>query len=234
MNVGRAFSFVFQDPRWFGKFVAAAGLLLVPILGWLLLFGYWLRLARGVVAGTDVPLPAWDGWGDLLADGLRASVVAFAWSLLPTILFLVPNLAEGGNAGLFVLGSVLLNLVVVVVTPAALARVAVRRSLLAGIEGGPVVRLVGRNVRDYLVIFGLSLALIAAAGIVLALVALVAIVLGALTESTVGGMAFVLVVGLGALLVLPYVQSVLYHLYGQAYYRADPPAWSRSRSPALD
>jgi len=232
MNVGRAFSFVFRDPRWFAKFAAAAGLLLVPILGWMLVFGYWLRLARNVVAGTDVPLPAWDGWGGLLADGFKASVVAFAWSLLPTVLFLVPNLADAGESSLFVLASVLLNVVVAVVTPAALARVAVRRSLLAGIEGGPVVRLVGRNLGDYLLIFGLFVALAVAAGVALVLAALVALLLGAATDSGVGGAIFVLAVGAAALLVLPYVQSVLYHLYGQAYYRADPAVWPQP--PTLD
>jgi len=232
MNVGRAFGFVFLDPRWFGKLSLAAALLLVPIVGWLLVFGYWMRLTRGVVARRDVPLPSWDGWGDLLADGVKASVVAFAWSLLPSVLLLVPNVAEAGNEGLFILGSLLLNVAVLVITPAALGRVAVRRSLLAGIEGGPVVRLLAPNLGDYLLVRVVTVALIVGVGVAVGLLVLVGVVLGVAIESSAVGAGLALVGGVAALVVLVYVQAVLYHLYGQAYYRAEPSSWHSP--PTLD
>lgn len=225
MNVARAMGFVFRDPRWVGKAAVAGGLLLIPIVGWLIALGYGLRIVRGVVAGTDVPLPAWDEWGGLLADGLKGAVVGFIWSLLPSVLVLVPNVVDGGSPGVLAVGAGLLNLAGVAIIPTALARVAVHRSLVAGIEGGPVVRLIGRNLGDYLLIVAISLGGSIALAVVVGLLALVALAAGTVSDSaTVFGIGF-LVAGVVSVVGLLYLQSVLYHLYGQANYRSEPSVW---------
>lgn len=81
MEVGRAVSFIFQDPRWVVKVLICGVLFLVPVIGWLLIGGYMLRLIHNVINGNPTPLPEWDNWGGDLAGGLKAFVVYFIWGI---------------------------------------------------------------------------------------------------------------------------------------------------------
>jgi len=230
MNVGRAFAYVFHDPRWLAKMSIAAVLMIVPVLGWIVLWGYGSRIIRGVVAGNDVPLPEWDEWAGLFADGLRAILVVVGWSFLPTVVVVLPRFVvegDGGAASVLPLLALALALFAAVITAAAVARVAITRSFLAGIEGGPVLRMVGRNLGDYLLIFLIVLLLTALVGCVggIALFFVWAAVLA--TESAGALLGAVLASVLVVALVLPYLQFVLFHLYGQAAYRAEPAFWRR-------
>lgn len=110
-------------------------MLLVPVIGWTFLWGHGLRIVRAVVAQTDVPLPEWNGWAELVANGLRAILVVVAWSVLPTIVFLLPRFVFETDAGVRPIPalSLALGLAVGVVTAAALSRVAMKRSFIAGI-----------------------------------------------------------------------------------------------------
>jgi hypothetical protein len=63
------------------------GWLFVPIL---LVYGYLVRVVRGVVAGEAQP-PAWDEWGDLLVDGVKY--------LLVSVVYGIPTAVLGGLLG---------------------------------------------------------------------------------------------------------------------------------------
>lgn len=229
MDVGRAFRYVFRDPRWPATMAVAALLLVVPVLGWILLSGYGLRIVRSVVAGTDVPLPAWTEWGGLVADGLKAMLVV-AFSLLPTAVALLPRFVvegENGTALLLPLLALALNLLAAVVVAAAVARVAMTGSFLAGIEGGPVLRLVGRNVGDYVLIFLIVVLIGTLVGCVGGVV-FVFVWGAALAAESAGALRGVLAASvLAGVVGFPYLLFVFCHLYGQAYYRAEPTAWRR-------
>ena len=81
MDVGRAFSYVFEDERWLSK-VAIGGLItLVPILNFAS-FGYMLRVAENVARGSHHPLPEWNELGDHFMHGLYALVI--------TLVYLIP------------------------------------------------------------------------------------------------------------------------------------------------
>lgn len=81
MDIGRAITFVFQDSEWVKK-VAIGGLLFfIPIIGWLIIGGYWLRVIRQVAQGNDLPLPEWNDFGGDLIRGLKVLVVGIVWSL---------------------------------------------------------------------------------------------------------------------------------------------------------
>ncbi len=81
MDVGRAFSYVFQDQRWLSK-VAIGGLVsAVPILNFAA-FGYMLKVAQNVAQGNPQPLPEWNDFGDHFMRGLYAVVI--------TIVYLIP------------------------------------------------------------------------------------------------------------------------------------------------
>lgn len=230
MNVGRAFGYLFRDRRWLAKMAVAAVLTIVPVLGWIVLWGYGLRIIRGVVAGNDVPLPEWDEWAGPFADGLKAFLVVVVWSFSPTVVVVLPRFVvarDGGTASVLPLLALALGLVAGVITAAAVARVANTRSFLAGIEGGPVLRMVGRNLGDYLLVFLIFLLLAALVGCAggIALFFVWAAVLA--TESAGALLGAGLASALVVAVVLPYLQFVLVHLYGQASYRAEPAFWRR-------
>lgn len=101
MDIGRAFSFIFQDPAWIRKIIILAVLFLVPIIGWLLIGGYALRLLKNVINGEAQPLPEWDDWGGDLAGGFKAFLVGLVWSIP---LFIVTWVLDSGDS--FILGAI--------------------------------------------------------------------------------------------------------------------------------
>ena len=202
MDVGRAFGFLFQDQRWVAKILLAAVMLVIPIFGWLVLFGYAMRITRQVAAGTDLPLPEWEDWGGLFVEGLRAFGVYFVWGLPGNLLYGIGQFGadrDQASGGLLLFSC--LGFVVAVVTgfvvPAALARTAVTSSFGAGLEVGAIFALVRDNLGDYfiLLLLGVVAGIIASLGFIALCV--------------------------GVLVTIPYAYFMLAHLYGQVYYRAN-------------
>ncbi len=250
MDVGRAFTYLFRDPRWARKLgiatlLAAATAALRLLDAWGLddrflvsgplaptvsgaisglasvpLSGFALRIMQRVTAGTDLPLPEWSDLGGITRDGLKLWAVVTLWGLPATLARLAGDaLSPGpGDGPPSLRGIVLLvTLVVLVVQPAAEARLATTGSVAAGLDVGTAFRVVGRNLGGYLLLlvvvglgaavwFGLSMSLVW------------------LAWRTVGGQPGVrdiLNVGIAVAILFPYFQFVLYHLYGQAYRRAN-------------
>ncbi len=88
IQFGTAVGFVFKDPKWFPK-VALLGLLLyVPLLGYIVVRGWRLELARRVYAGRRNPLPDWSRFGTKITDGL---ILAGMW-----LLYQLPALVGSG------------------------------------------------------------------------------------------------------------------------------------------
>ena len=80
MDIGKAFTFVFEDEDWIVKVLIGAVLALTGI-GFIPIIGYGMEVARRVVRGDPQPLPAWDDWGTKIVEGLLSSVITFVWSL---------------------------------------------------------------------------------------------------------------------------------------------------------
>lgn len=81
MDVERAIVYVFDDPDWLKKVALGGLLLLVPVLGWLVVAGYGMRLIRRSYVGDDRTLPQWDDFGGDAVRGLKAVLVLFVWSI---------------------------------------------------------------------------------------------------------------------------------------------------------
>jgi hypothetical protein len=90
VTIQRAFTFVFDDPKWVEKAVmlaiitAAAGLLTPPLIGlvgWAILFGYQLELIRNVRDGVKYPLPKWDNFGELVVNGGGVLLAYFVYNI---------------------------------------------------------------------------------------------------------------------------------------------------------
>lgn len=81
MDIGKSFTFLFEDENWITK-VAIGGLLV--LFSWLLvpvplLIGYALQVTKNVAEGQPKPLPEWNNLGDMFMQGLMALVGSLIW-----------------------------------------------------------------------------------------------------------------------------------------------------------
>jgi hypothetical protein len=222
MDVGKAFSFVFDDEEWVTKTLIAAGILFVgillsifvipAILAGLLLAGYGLEITRRVIRGESKVLPAWDNWGGLFTDGLMVAVISLVYAL-PIIIagFCLGTpigiLADQNEAASSVLSSFLgcLNFLWAIVMsfllPPAIAFFAKEGNLGAAFRFGDILKFVRDHFTTYLIT---------------AVIAWVA--------SVVSGLGL-LVCLVGILFTAPYATFVTSYLYGQAFvYATGQPA----------
>jgi hypothetical protein len=105
MDIGSAFTYMFDDPDWIKKLAIGGGIafgatILSPILIGLVLFlplsGYMLETLKGVRDGQKL-LPEWSDFGSLFMKGLMVALIGFIYSL-PSIL--VSCLSSGLSGGL--------------------------------------------------------------------------------------------------------------------------------------
>jgi hypothetical protein len=215
MDIGRAFTFVFEDEQWITKALIAAAILLlgvafswllaIPlILAFALLSGYMMEIIRDVLRGELDQLPEWANWGELIVDGIKVVVIGIIYGLpiiIATICLGMPMalFAEDAEAFSSLLGlllscfTLLYAIAMSIVLPAAYAVYAATDDLGAAFRFGDVFGLVGDNLSTYLITFVMSW---------------VAGLIGSLGS---------FVCGIGWLVTLPYAIMVYGHLYGQAY-----------------
>ena len=68
-NLGRAFSFMFEDKDWIQKILIGAAFLLLSmiIIGIPFVLGYLREVARRSAEGKELPLPDWDDFCSFIA-----------------------------------------------------------------------------------------------------------------------------------------------------------------------
>ncbi len=203
MDIGSAFTYMFDDQDWLKKIAIGGGVILIalalsPILVGLLLLlpinGYMLEALKNVRDGRPTPLPEWGNFGDLFTKGLMIFVIGLVYSL-PGLLFacgslltnpqiiaeLTPNVDRDVIASLGIVSGCLsciqfiLSLLGSALVPAALIRYAQYGTLGSAFQFGAIISFVKNNLGDYLIVFLLSLVsnLAAALGIILCLVGIV-------------------------------------------------------------
>lgn len=84
MDIGKAFTYVFEDPNWIMKLLLGGILLLIPIVNFAVL-GYMLATLKNVADGQPQPLPEWGEFGAHFMKGLYAFIGALVY-FLPLIL----------------------------------------------------------------------------------------------------------------------------------------------------
>jgi hypothetical protein len=101
MDLGRAFSYVFDDDQWLTVILLGGLLFIVPIFGQIVLLGFMLAAARNVMQGSPNPLPRWDNLGDKFVQGLYALGIQIVYTLpimIPVILLSCVAAAMGAAA----------------------------------------------------------------------------------------------------------------------------------------
>jgi hypothetical protein len=217
MDIGKSFSFVFEDKEWVTKIIIAILILLLGVLfSWLvipailaaLLFsGYGVEITRRVIRGEPEVLPAWDNWGQLFTDGLMVAIIGIVYAIPMIIVSLCLGVplgiaSENSETAAALISSLLscLNLlwgiVLSFLLPPAIAIYAKEGELGAAFRFSEVVALV----RDHFTTYLITAVMVWVAGII-------------------GGLG-ILLCGVGWLFTTPYASFVTSHLYGQAYVEA--------------
>jgi hypothetical protein len=90
-DLGKAFSFLFKDPRWVSKIVLAAVFMILSIflIGIFILAGYFIQLTQRVMRREEYPLPEWTDIGVKFVVGFKYVLVYLVY-MLPIILLLIP------------------------------------------------------------------------------------------------------------------------------------------------
>ena len=194
-NIGKSFTYVFEDPNWIMKVLIGGIVGIIPIVNFAAL-GFMVTTLKNVADGQPQPLPEWGNFGEHFMKGLYVFVgylIYFAPAILIYCCAAVLSGVVGGAAGATtgrdtggaisgVLGIVimclycvigLLVLVAAVLFPAALVRFANSQnqlSLFWDFRGA--FDLVSKNVGNYVmaILIVLVASFIAQLGIILCVV----------------------------------------------------------------
>jgi len=169
MDIGKSFTFVFDDPDWIKKLVIGSIIAVIPIVNFAAV-GYIAELVRTVRDDPDAPLPEWDNFGDYFSDGFKVFVGLFVYALpaiLLMLVFMVIMAVAGGfsdnfdsdtGGALFGGGMLLLQcvmfiyaLAISIVIPAAFARFAEEGTIGSMLQLGEIFRFVRANLSNYIV-----------------------------------------------------------------------------------
>jgi hypothetical protein len=197
MDIGSAFTYMFDDQDWIKKIAIGGGimlgaLILTPILIGLALFlplsGYMLDTLKNVRDGRPTPLPEWTNFGDLFSKGLMIFVIYLVYNI-PSILLscvsggiIIATTNQDMNQDVVAsLGfvsacisclQILVSLIGNALLPAAIIRYAQFGSLGAAFQFGEIFSFIRNNIGDYIIVvlLGWVAGLIAALGLILCLV----------------------------------------------------------------
>lgn len=218
MDIGKAFTFPFDDDQWIASILIAGLLVLIPIVGQILLIGYTLETARNLAMGSPKPLPKWDNFGEKFSLGFGGFVISLGYALpvaiISGLLFCVAGGLGGAtgseDAAAAVIGGAFLCLMPIILVLAVLVAPVIIAAQIRYLQTGSigeafnfsaVIGMVRQDLGGWLVLFLLSIL----CGFVASL-----------------GSAVII----GFIFTYPYSQAVFGHLMGQKMLSLGRPAGS--------
>lgn len=237
MDVGKAFSFAFEDRDWVTKLLVGGLILLIPIFGGFALLGYMVTVIRRVLNGDPNPLPEWSDLGQKFVDGLLIWVATLIYALPLLILscpiffvWVLPALggesedamaALTGVAGVLTIGLgclfFLYSLFLIFLTPAIYLQYAGHGRLGACLRFGDVFRFALQNLGTLL----LYLLIVVAASTGISLVA--SLLVGAVNVIPCIGQLIAVLFALAMLPLAVWLTAFQGHLIGQVGRRSGLP-----------
>lgn len=228
MDIGKSFSYPFEDKQWLSKMGIGAVVSLVPILNFAMT-GYMIHIVRNLMSDMREPLPNWDDFGKKFTDGLMLVLAGLIYALpviilscLPLGILTVPAFLSGnsdlqgisdaaaGVGGVLLTGMtclfVVYGLVLSVIFPAIYIIYAKEGTFASCFKLREVFNIIGQNAGAFFTAWGMSLV----AGLVVGLVVgMVNLVLGWIPCL---GWIISIVISLG---VSVYLAMIYSHLFGQ-------------------
>ncbi|MCS7261667.1 MAG: DUF4013 domain-containing protein [Anaerolineae bacterium] len=194
MDIGIAFTYMFQDRDWLKKILIGGVISLIPIVNFAAL-GYMIQVVRNVRDGQDLPLPEWDQFGAYFVSGLYLFLVYLVYAL-PILLLACLQVAAGmmlgvtGNgrsaedlAGAYAVASICLScgigvwaLFLAVISPGLTVRFAETGSFGATLGFNGWLGVMRANLGAYLIVLILSwlvLSFLAPLGLIACLVGII-------------------------------------------------------------
>ncbi|QKY18849.1 DUF4013 domain-containing protein [Halolamina sp. CBA1230] len=202
-----------------GGLLGFGSFLIIPAFA---LLGYLVWVLGDAARGEEEP-PAFENWGEMIVDGLKATAVGIVYGILPFVLVFVSIVVagSGGTTGsdtaAGILGSIgLLGLLVSFVAmfvlyyliPAALTNMALEDSFSAAFDFGTIKQVILTG--DYLVAWLIPFVLAAGVQILFSALTLV------LVLSVVGILALPLLFLVGPIVQF-YVQVAAFYMFGAAF-----------------
>ena len=89
MDIGKSFTFSFEDKDWFTKYLLGALISAIPILNFAWM-GYMIELIGNVADDVPSPLPDWSDLGDKFIKGLLVWLAGLVYAIPAVILFGFP------------------------------------------------------------------------------------------------------------------------------------------------
>ncbi len=189
MDIGSAFTYMFDDEDWIKKvgIGGVAWLLAIVVVPIFLVLGYMLQTIKNVRDGHPKPLPEWDNLGEMIVKGLMVFVIAIIYNIVPLLIIFCPLLiipfaageldSDAGSAiaiiaNCFICVGSIISIVVNLVLPAALIRYAQYDTIGSALQFGEIFSFISSNVGDYIIVvlLGWVASFVAAFGLILCLI----------------------------------------------------------------
>ncbi len=212
MNFTKAFTYIFDDQRWLEKLVIPLLVTLIPVIGWMVVAGYLLRVTRNVIEHQAEPLPELKFGADL-GRGFKVFVASFLYALpimAVSILLFLPLALTVDNSDMTpwaivsaIFGGLLILLYALfmnVLWPPVNANLAVKERIGAACEFKEIFRLLRNNFGAWMIVVGGT-------------------ILCSAIIAPLGG----IVLAVGAIITGFYAQLIIAHLTGQAYAQSQTP-----------
>ena len=225
MDIGKSFSYPFEDEKWLSKSLIGVIVAAVPIVNFAW-GGYLIDLLKAVINGDPRPLPEWGNFGEKWMKGLSLVAASLIYAIPALVLMCIPLTLLGGMSafqgdsnwlesmggmlagvgGLFGCLLVLYSLFLSFIYPAIYIHYARLESFGAFFEIGNIMKIIRGNTGQYLTAWLVSLV----AGV------LVGILIGLLTAVVgwipcIGWIISLLVSAVGGV----YIFYIYAHLFGQ-------------------
>ncbi len=166
-----AFTFIFDDDRWFDKLIVPLLVSLIPVVGQFVMLGYILRTIANVHQNQINPLPTFD-FGEDLSRGFRYTLINLVYSLpafVLALLFILPiNIINSNNGtgneffGIMLMFMIVFlimvyALVIFLIQPLSMANFAVKNTFASGFEFGNFFRRLRKNFTSWLLVYAGSI-----------------------------------------------------------------------------
>lgn len=165
LDIGRSFTYMFEDESWIMKIVIGGILLFIPVVNFIVM-GYVLEALKRSADGMDVPLPEWDHFGGKFVKGLMLFIIGLVYTipiwLIACVLWGLLFMAGAADSESLANVVALLNtcasclylvwmIVVWLVLPTAAIRFADTGEFMSAFQFGEIFSFITANLANYIV-----------------------------------------------------------------------------------